>query len=478
MENEEKEKVVPFVKQYDTIVAFLCLECIALVCFGFGGATGSSILKIIGFFVAAFAFPFIRLNFPKWHKGKNVAVFAFLGLFALSMGFSGFFLTYYGGGSVGFTSIIYALLEFMGIIGIFFLAMALRSIPVVKKEYILYAVLGGLALYCLIVGLYSLIRYGFFYAARYKGLVYYYQGLQYPIAKEGKSLVGFSFMETDLKYAVLPALVLSCSAVGLIGLHPKKDKIRFILTACFAGTGLLYLLVIPYWFGLIAVLFVYALSAVIWALHHFINKSEKAAKNIGIALLIIYGLLVLAVLLMVFLVLTEVKLGLIEKLFNGLIGRVPRSVETAILAIKDTVYGASASKSNPSLDFASLLFGYSATPNSQGYVSAHFTRFFEINLFWQNGLVGFLLFVVLILFGVWNQKRFLSKGDGDFSYRLAITSMMLGFLLFVSFFSEEIPLIHGLEFMPLSKSTMMLLFIFLLGLSYMPFEKKEESANA
>ena len=54
-----------FVRRYDTVVAFLGIEIVALVFFGFGGVLGLSILKVLGAFLAFVGFPFIPNAYSK-----------------------------------------------------------------------------------------------------------------------------------------------------------------------------------------------------------------------------------------------------------------------------------------------------------------------------------------------------------------------------------------------------------------------------
>ena len=49
---EKTNKNERFLHRYDTVFAFLGLECIALILFGFGGSLGSMILKFLALFLA------------------------------------------------------------------------------------------------------------------------------------------------------------------------------------------------------------------------------------------------------------------------------------------------------------------------------------------------------------------------------------------------------------------------------------------
>ena len=470
MEEKQRSTERRFVDQFDTVIAFLCLEAIALTCFGIGGFMGIRIMEILGFFIAAMTIPFIRLNYSKADLKKNLKWLIPLGVFFVLMGFSAFFVKYYGG--FGLDSIVYSLLEVLGLAGFFMLGFGLRHIPVVKKEYILYAFLGGLALYCVIVGLYSLIRYGFFYVGIYSGLSYYYKGVLYPIAEEGKALYGFAFQEVMLDYAVVPSLILGCSGVGLIGLSPKKEQRKFILLAAFACIGVLYSLFIPYWPSLVTMALVYVFALVYRLIKKLVNGDEKKGKRVSLVFIILYFALMALVALGTLLLLIENRTRLIMNLCNSVFGHVPNSIMTTFEAVNDCVYNGEADLHK--VNIASLLFGYSPNGN---VINAHPTRFFFVNVLWENGLIAYLLAFFVLFFFLRNGRNYLREGKEDLSYRLSIVSMALGIALFISFFSKEMPLVHGNDFLPVSQTHYMLALFFLLGLMYVP-EKAKGEANA
>ena len=258
MESEEKKGSRSF-SAWDTTIAFLSLEILALVSFGLGGAFGIRVFDILGFFIGILAFGYARNNF---NIKANLKWLVPVGAFFVLLGFSAFFYKYYGGLQGGAVSVIisflYLLLEALGLVGFFLLGIGMRAHPQIKKEYILYGLLGGLALYCVVVCFYSLIRYGFLYAAIFRDLVYYYQGVLYPVDVEGKALLGFAFAETSLRFACLPAFVLACSGVGLLRMNPKKDERKFFLLLTLAGIGFLFLVLIPAWQQLVLLAGVYA----------------------------------------------------------------------------------------------------------------------------------------------------------------------------------------------------------------------------
>lgn len=476
MESNKPEKKQRF-SAWDTTIAFLCLEILALVSFGLGGSFGIKIFDILGFFIGILAFGYAK-NYLFPELKANLKWLVSLGLFFVLLGFSAFFFKYYGGFNGGalatITSLLYLLLETLGLVGFFLLGLGMKAHGQIKKEYILYALLGGLALYCVVTGFYNLIRYGFFYAGIYRGLVYYYQGVLYRVDVEAKALIGFAFQETSLFYACLPAFALSCSGVGLFKMDPKKDERKFFILLGLAGIGLLYLVIIPAWKLLLVLLAVYAFFGIYFFLRYLGDKDEKKKAVIDKIVLVLYGLLIAGVAFLAFALLTEGRLGLISKILNGVIGRVPMSIETALNAVKDCVYNGAVNADLHKVNVVSLLFGYNPAGDS---ISIHPTRFFPINVLWQNGAIAFLLLCFLACLFIKKERDYLRHGEGDeYPFRLSVVAMLLGVFVYVCFFADDLPLVHGSEFLPFSHGNIMLLLAFLLGLSY-EVEKKKEVAH-
>jgi hypothetical protein len=69
------EKWKDYVQRYDTILAFLGLEILALTAFTLGGTQGLLIFRMLGFFIALAMIPFIEVNHsPKELKGYLIGL--------------------------------------------------------------------------------------------------------------------------------------------------------------------------------------------------------------------------------------------------------------------------------------------------------------------------------------------------------------------------------------------------------------------
>jgi uncharacterized membrane protein len=93
-------------------------------------------------------------------------------------------------------------------------------------------------------------------------------------------------------------------------------------------------------------------------------------------------------------------------------------------------------------------------------------------LLWQNGLIALLGFAFLVFVAIKNARDFLANGKEDMPYRLSIVAALIGVFVYISLFSDEMPLRHGSDFLPISQSNMMFVMMFLFGLVVTP--KKAE----
>jgi hypothetical protein len=162
----------------EKILAYVILGFLGLTSFGFGGLQYSYILSAVGFLLAIAVLAFIPYQGSK-NENKALLYYAIpLGIFTVFSSFSKFHL------DGQFSSISSGLINVFGIVAFFVLGFMARKMKYLSLKGILYAVLLGLALLSLISMIASLAEYGFFYAARYKGMVYYYDGISYPIDGE------------------------------------------------------------------------------------------------------------------------------------------------------------------------------------------------------------------------------------------------------------------------------------------------------
>ena len=477
---EEERKQTQRDTHIDMVIGFLSLEAIALTCFGFAGTNGLIFLRAIGFCLSLFLFPFAQ-RIILGQKGDKKAFLPLIpvGVTLLLLCFSLFWFTLYS--SSIFTALFDGLLVFLGIGGFFLLGVGLKNMPKMKLEYILLAFLGGLALTVFITMLYSLIRYGFFYATRYAGMVYYYDGVVFKIANEGKFLDGFKFREVSLNFAKWGGFVLASSGAGLFANSFKANRRNFLILAGFALLGIIDMAVVPFREGLLLLLPVYIVGALIAFLIRLKRRNEKAKNLLDKIVPILYYVLMGLVIVALLALFIDCYLGhdksflaqipLLGKLFQQ--GKPGYLVEDMI---SNTLFPMTARGRTFSLSTA--LFG---TNNA---TRAFDLPFFEFNVIWQNGTLAFIGVLYCIFFFMKRIRVYLlNEEHGELDKKLVVAMMILGMFLYFSFLSDELPLRHpeGLQEPFSSHSTILLAFprsnafimlFFLLGLAYVPAKQK------
>lgn len=464
--------------KFEAVIGFLALDFLALVSFGFGGAMGILVLRIIGVFIALLLFPYLRYRLNEFKLGPHpyIALVAFFFL-----GISNFWFSFYGGRI--FEALLFNLISVAGFVGFFLIGGSIKALPKLKKEYIALALLGALALLVTVTTIYSLSRYGFFYAARFKGMVYYYDGVLFPIANEGKFLDGFLFRETSLSYAMAPSFLLACTGVGLFALRPK-DGWRFFALLGFASIGLISLVLVPYVLGLILLVPVYLVFLIHYLVLRFLPGESKKEKRAKIAKVIFLALVALALLIVLAFVIDTFMgtNGFLKKipLFynNGTPRRIGQYIERIESALSSAMFVTSGGVRK--LNFIGFLFGAPVSEISTTTISQNI---FEFSVFYQNGFVGFLGLLFLIFFGIYHGWRYIEYDEDLVCRKMAIVSILLGFFIYFSFVNDEEPLLHAYHLdeifsyhnsslIPLTRSNYALMAAFLLGYIYTPRLKK------
>ena len=459
MSEQSKQKDRSYVSRYDTVVAFLSLELIALTLFGIGGATGLSILQIIGVFVAFLIYPFIRYNFEGNFKKEALITLIPLGILMALLAFGPFWTkAYYGGKWVSI--ILYGGLTLLGGLAFFIVGYGVCYVKTIKPKFILLGLLVGLAAYVLLTGVYSLFRYGAFYTARFAGQVYYYDGVVFPVASETKALIGFQFMEVALSYGKAAATILACAGAGLFAICPKKDmKVFFLVLGC-AGLGLLDLIITPFKVGIIVAVATYVIAGIIYLLHYLANKDEKTKATIDKVLRILFYVLIGVVAVGVLALMIDAATGFIRNMGiprisaslasdGSYLGSIRNSIEAAMFNGKIGV--------SSGFSIVSFLFGTMPTNLIQ-------CRVFEFDVFWQSGFLGFAALLFVIFHGIKKSKEFLSSSSLPFGYRLVVIGMLIGFFLYFSLNNNEVPQTYSSVFMPLSRNALAFGALFLLGM--------------
>ena len=464
-ETSKKEENPSWMERYDSVFAFLSLEVLALGSFALGGAFGLSLFRIIGFFLSLITASYLFANYsPEEKKRYWICLLPFIAL-CLLLGVSRYFLT---NGDNIFTILLNDLAVSVGLFGFFLLAQSVKSISCLKKDVILLVIGGTLALMAVIPGFYSLIRYGFFYAQRYAGMVYYYDGVVFQIASETKVLNGFSFMEASLSFGKFAAFLLSLSVIPCFFISPKKETKRFLCYLAFGALGLIDLAVVPFWLALVCVAFIYLLALVyrlIWGHVQKANAQEKTDKVLRLCFYVLIGLFVACLLVLTIDAFTNSVFSnfpinaVRSSRSSGLLSRIANSIKAVFVEEDD---------SGKRLNILGMLFGVGYRYGKSGML----TRIFEFSLLWQNGLIAFLLLLFCVFFMIRESQRFLIKGKERMDYKVALVALLLGLFLYASIFNDETPYRHSVSFISWSRTSYPMLACFVAGLIYSHQEKE------
>ena len=450
-----------YLKRYDTVIGFLALELIALTLFGLGGATGLSILQIVSVFVAFLIYPYIRNNFQGNFKKEALITLIPLAVLMALLAFGPFWSkAYYGGNALSI--ILYGGLTLLGGLGFFIVGYGTGHMTTLKVKYLFAAIIIGLAAYVLLSGAYSLFRYGPFYVARYSGMVYYYEGVVFPIARETKALIGFQFVEVTLSYGKAASTILACSGVGLFAISPKKDMKVFIIVAVGAALGLLDLIFTPYKRGLLIVFVVAVLSCIFYFLHYLSKRNEHHKKVIQTVLKWTFIVLIALVVLGVLALVIDAKTGFIRKMnipkISANLASDSGYLGSARLAIEAVMNNGNTGGSQ-GFSIVSFLFG--CVP-----YNVIKCNFFEFDVLWQTGFLGFAALLFIIFHGIKKGKEFLESERLPYGYSLSIVAILLAGFIYYSITVDEAPYIYSNVFLPLSRTAMPFAGLFLLGMMH------------
>ncbi len=483
---KENEKNGDSLKRYDTVLAFLSLEVMALTCFGFAGTTGLTFLRAIGFCLSLFLVPFL-LNATKQEElsKKGIFLLSVLSLFTILLGYSSFWVKMYS--SNPFSMIVQNLMVVIGLAGFFLLGYGLKYLKVVKAQYVVFSFLSGIAVLVFITMVYSLVRYGFFYSALNPNKVYYFDGVVFSIANEGKYLDGFSFVEASLSFCKLGSFILASAGGALPFFFEKKEKKKALILLGFALLGLLDMVFVPFKKGLLLLLIVYVFAALIFLCRYFIKKDAKSKKITLLTVNIVYYCLLFIVSLFVFLILLDGFLGQEKGFLDDLplLGRYYK--EGAVLyrlreSISSLFFELDAAEIRHITfsSFVSTLFGSSS-------LTTYNLPFFEFTILFQNGLLSFILLMILIfVFLKMGINRLLYE---DTSIEIASLWMSLfGIFIYLSLLNEEMPFRHlseidnvfsprGSNFVSISRLNTSLIIYFLMGYLCDFLTKKKNGIN-
>ena len=437
-----------FVKN-KSILTFLILEVIALTAFNFGNI--SHIFGIVGGVLALLAIPFL-LNTTQ-NKKELLPVLIPIGLL-LVISLNGSLNLF----SKGF-SLTSNLALALSLPGFFLLGYILRKLGDVKTRTVLLVIGGALGAITLF-GLFStIIEYGFFYRLIYKSTPnYYYDGIPYDVTKEMYWLCGFEFSEVFVEYGSLFASLSTSYLAGLFFLSPKKDRNDFIICASVGGVGLLTLLILPNFSILKILLVVFAFPFI----YKFLWKNEKAKKIIGISFVSLLGLAILFFIIAIANVAAGYKFtGILNRLFvqNGIMMKVTPTLETLFLKVNGKLVN---------------FFGFAPTVTNED-VTWLDSKFFEVQLLKEVGLIGTILFGLFLIMMGYFILQYLNKNKDEKYAKNIFVVMVLTFFVYQSLHNIVSLGPHIESYEAFLRSPLLMVVLFVLGYVFtLPAKKEEE----
>ena len=436
-----------FVKN-KSIITFLILEVVALTAFNFGNV--SHIFGIAGGVLALLAIPFV-LGIEKDKKsllpilipiGLLLVISLWGSLNAFSKGFT----------ALSNISLALSLPAFLAL-GFF-----LRKMGDVKTKTVLLVVGGAFAAITLFGLLSTVIEYGFFYRAIYKSTPnYYYDGIPYNVTKEMYWLNGFEFSEVFVEYGSLFAILTAAFLPGLLFLSPKKDRNDFIICASIGGVGLLTLLALPNFKALLILLAVSAFAFI----YKFFGNNKKALKIVGISFVSLLGLAIIFFVITIINVAAGYKFtGILHRLFvqNRFMMNVTPIIER--LFVKD---------GHKLINF----FGFLPITANDSVMWME-SRYFEVQLLKEIGLLGTLLFGAFLIMMGYFMLQYLNKGEDQDHSKVIFITMILVFFIYESLCNIVSKAPHEEIYEAFLRNPALLVMLFLMGYIFVMPSKKEE----
>lgn len=472
-----------------TLIGYLGILVIGLLAFNVGGyknQTASTILFGLLFAIALFL---LLDKEGKSDKKKKKVLFLSLlplGVFFLFTLFSLFWL------SMGIGNLAINAISICGLCGAFMFGMEIKNDAKMPKHILLYTILIGLSLYCLTNLIASLSQYGFFYLLRYKGSVYFYDGVRHSITDEMAIIDGFFLAFVSPYFGTLAPFVLGSSLLSLFFVKPKEEKILFFFILSGGLIGFLSVLLLFNYYALIAYLPLLLMTLLL----RFIKGKEAVPlweKMVYFVCLILVAVLVL------FIVFVAAKgdniyasSKVLSKIFNN--GKLLKGINRTINAVfadgffaQRTFFGMPVYDIHGFGDIGSttLLSG-----SSWGEESLYWTSFnlhtFEFNVLMETGFLGFLGFCVFLAFLFPLFRRYIHQEERIAGSRYFFLMFVFAFFFYETFFSDSLPFVGVSNYVsPLTLNPLFLLVLVSIGEAYTPSprlmgstKEKEDIANA
>jgi hypothetical protein len=454
----------------DKALAYGFLVFLGLVAFNFGGSKYTYIFSAVGILIAI---GFLGIISLKLQKNDKKALFFYglpLIIFAIFSSFSKFWL------SESWSSVSTGAINLVGILAFFAIGYLSKNVKYVSLKGILIALVIGFSFLALISLIASLCDYGPFYAIRYSNGVYYQDGVGYTVSNEYAMLFGFRIAAVSIRYGLFYAFMSAASLSGLLFISPKEDKALFLTIAIGGGVGLLALLLVPYWVGLLLLLPVYVL-AVLLRYVKFPKATPLWEKIVAWVLAGLAFVLLLIVFVNGIKDIPALNKGALGHLFNN--GRYLLPINEIIQAMfwGEIQIGGT---THVALDLSALYgmsFNDSGVWEGVNFLSGFFikNRVFEFAVLYEGGLIAFLALLVLLAFAIIALRKYLHSEEKISGEKIVVVSLLLAYLVYQSLEMDSYPILHANQspvyVSPVFQNAAFLLMVLLLGVSYQPIFK-------
>ena len=444
-----------FLNKNKSIVGFLILEILALVSFSF--ANTNDVLVIIGSLISMAAFVFVFITSSE--KEEYLKLIPVVSLLFIISGIAAF-----GGLRTSF-SWVSNIAVFFGLPSFFAAGFFLRRLTEVKISNVLLAIGFGYAAITLISTISTWIQYGVFYSLIYKikGVTnYYYNGVPYDVTKEMNWLIGFKFSEVSIEYGGLFALISGAFLPGLLFINYKVNRNEFISVLVIGGIGLISLITIPNFVGLLILL----IASVFGFIYKFLFKMKKLCFSLGIVAACIIGVGFL------FYALSILNAAVGFKFFNRIF------VNNGLMKNSADVLKAAFAKNEAGQVIN--LFGFDlntdptfATVNRLDALLMTNTGIFEYQIVKEVGILGTVLFILFLLGMIYFVYKYIKEKNDSGEIKVIIVVMLLSFFAFSTFKNDIIPQTHNSEnYIAFLRSGPLMIMMFIFGLIYFASGKK------
>lgn len=471
-----------------TIAGYIGILLVGLLAFNLGGSSNQTATCVLGGLLFAVA-AFLALDASKGDKEEKKALFIFLIPVAIFLLFSLVSLFWI---SMGLGNVVLNLIAIAGIFGAFFFGMEVKRDPKMPKHILLYAILFGLALLSLSNLIASLSEYGFFYLIRFKGMSYFLDGVSMNVTEEMAILDGFTVSYVSPYFGFLPSFLLSSSLLSLLFLRFKEEKFLFLFILCSGSIGLLTIVLLGFYWAFI----LFAPLLLLALLFRFIKGKEKTPLWETILFLVVLVLILVIVFVLLFVAGKGTNIyasnKFLRKIFDN--GKFLRGInETINVVFADGLFSQRALFGMPVYDvhgFGDLSSSSMLTSSAWGGDYVYWTSFnlhtFEFSVLMENGLIGFLAFLVFTVSLFPLLRRYIVKTEDGKGSRVFFAAYIVAFYLYQSLFMDTLPFLGTSSYVsPILMNPFFMVLMTALGEAYSPspfwlrvISKKGGSAHA